>query len=213
MVRSTRRSRRWPEHWIGATLASARICASLGCFLLGALCVQAAAQEIIRFPAKGQVPPGYPAQYGAIVAAAEQEGQLVIHSTTDSRIAAPLIDDFQTLYPRIEVRYQDMNSNDLHNVYLGTCSPVPRRRMSSGAPRWICSCSWRAPDRRRSTTRPRSLASRRGPCGRTWRSAQRSSRSPSSTTSDLSLRTRFRSRIAIWHACSPTSATDSPARS
>ena len=125
MVRSTRRSRRWPEHWIGAALARACICASLGCFLLGALCVQAAAQEIIRFPAKGQVPPGYPAQYGAIVAAAEQEGQLVIHSTTDIRVAAPLIDDFQTLYPRIEVRYQDMNSNDLHNVYLSDLLASP----------------------------------------------------------------------------------------
>ena len=77
------------------------------------------AQDVIRFPAKGQVPPGYPAQYAAIIAAAEQEGQLVIHSTTDIAIAAPLIDDFQALYPRIDVRYQDMNSNDLYNALPG----------------------------------------------------------------------------------------------
>ena len=85
---------------------------------LGALCLAAAAQDITRFPAKGRVPPGYPAQYAALIAAAEQEGELVIHSTTDIAVAAPLVDDFQALYPRIAVRYNDMNSNDLYNGYL-----------------------------------------------------------------------------------------------
>jgi iron(III) transport system substrate-binding protein len=102
-----------------------RLCVSLLCFVLGTLCVQATAQQVIRFPAKGQVPAGYPAQYAAIIAAAEQEGQLVIHSTTDIRIAAPLIDDFQALYPRIDVQYQDMNSNDLYNGYLGDVFASP----------------------------------------------------------------------------------------
>ena len=125
MVRSTWRRWRRPARWVGATLARCCIRASLVCVLLGVLCLQATAQEVIRFPAKGEVPPGYPAQYGAIIAAAEREGQLLIHSTTDSRIAAPLIDDFQTLYPRIEVRYQDMNTNDLHNVYLGDLLASP----------------------------------------------------------------------------------------
>jgi iron(III) transport system substrate-binding protein len=95
------------------------------CALTGTLCLQAAAQEIIRFPAKGQVPQGYPAQYAAVIAAAEQEGQLVIHSTTDLRVAAPLIDDFQALYPRIEIQYQDMNSNDLYNGYLTDLQASP----------------------------------------------------------------------------------------
>jgi iron(III) transport system substrate-binding protein len=102
-----------------------RHCVSLLCFVLGTLCVQATAQEVIRFPAKGQVPAGYPARYAAIIAAAEQEGQLVIHSTTDIDIAAPLIDDFQALYPRIDVQYQDMNSNDLYNGYLGDLFASP----------------------------------------------------------------------------------------
>jgi iron(III) transport system substrate-binding protein len=109
----------------GALVARCRLCVALACVVFGALSVQATAQEIIRFPAKGQVPPGYPAHYAAIIAAAEQEGQLVIHSTTDLAIAAPLIDDFQALYPRIEVRYQDMNSNDLYNVYLGDLLTSP----------------------------------------------------------------------------------------
>jgi iron(III) transport system substrate-binding protein len=109
----------------GAPVARYRFCVALVCFVLGTLSLQATAEEIIRFPAKGQVPPGYPAQYAAIIAAAEQEGQLVIHSTTDIGVAAPLIDDFQALYPRIEVRYQDMNSNDLYNVYLGDLLASP----------------------------------------------------------------------------------------
>lgn len=97
----------------------------LACILVGPLCLPAAAQEIVRFPAKGQVPPGYPAQYASTIAAAEQEGQLVIHSTTDLRVAAPLIDDFQSLYPRIEIQYQDMNSNDLYNGYLTDVQASP----------------------------------------------------------------------------------------
>jgi iron(III) transport system substrate-binding protein len=82
-------------------------------------------QEILRFPAKGRVPAGYPASYAATIAAAEQEGRLTIHSTTDIEIAAPLIDDFQALYPLIEVRYLDLNSNDLHNGYLGELLTSP----------------------------------------------------------------------------------------
>jgi iron(III) transport system substrate-binding protein len=102
-----------------------RFRSSLACLALAALCLQAAAQDLTRFPAKGRVPQGYPAQYAAIIAAAEQEGELVIHSTTDTAIAAPLIEDFQALYPRIEVRYQDMNSNDLHNGYLADLMASP----------------------------------------------------------------------------------------
>lgn len=107
------------------TLPRFHLCVSLLCFVLGTLCVQAPAQEVIRFPAKGQVPPDYPAQYAAIIAAAEEEGKLVIHSTTDISVAAPLIDDFQALYPRIDVQYQDMNSNDLYNGYLSDLLASP----------------------------------------------------------------------------------------
>ena len=87
--------------------------------------LEAVAQEVIRFPARGQVPAGYPADYAATIAAAEQEGKVIIHSTTDLAVAAPLIDDFQTLYPKIEVQYQDMNSTDLDNVYLSDLLTSP----------------------------------------------------------------------------------------
>ena len=125
MMRSIRQL--WPRAGdrLGVMPARRRLCVILACFALGTLCVQAMAQEVIRFPAKGQVPPGYPAQYAAIIAAAEQEGQLVIHSTTDIEVATLLIDDFQALYPRIEVHYQDMNSNDLYNGYLGDLLASP----------------------------------------------------------------------------------------
>lgn len=93
---------------------------ALACAALGA-----GAEEIFRFPAKGRVPAGYPAAYAATIAAAEQEGLLIIHATTDRAVAAPLIDDFQTLYPRIEVVYQDMNSTDLDNTYLSDMLTSP----------------------------------------------------------------------------------------
>ena len=126
----------------GAMPARCRLCVALAGFVLGALALQATAQEIIRFPAKGQVPPGYPAQYAAIIAAAEQEGQLVIHSTTDIRIAAPLIDDFQALYPRIEVALSGHEQQRSLQRLPGRLARQSRRRpMSSGAPRWTCSFS------------------------------------------------------------------------
>ena len=107
MTRSARQLRPWPERGLGPTLRRGGLCLSLAGLVLAALC------------------PQDPAQYAAIIAAAEQEGQLVIHSTTDIAIAAPLIDDFQALYPRIEVQYQDMNSNDLYNGYLGDLLASP----------------------------------------------------------------------------------------
>lgn len=41
--------------------------------------------------------------------AAEDEGRLLIHSTTDERVAAPLVADFRQLYPRIAVTYEDLS--------------------------------------------------------------------------------------------------------
>jgi iron(III) transport system substrate-binding protein len=105
--------------------ALARLCLLLVLCVCGTLCAPAVAQEVIRFPAKGRVPAGYPPQYAALIAAAEQEGRLVIHSTTDLAIAAPLVEDFQALYPRIEVNYYDMNTSDLHAGYLDDALTSP----------------------------------------------------------------------------------------
>lgn len=99
--------------------------AAFACVVIATAPLIAAAQEVIRFPAKGQVPPGYHADYAALIASAEQEGMLVIHSTTDLSVASPLIEDFQALYPRIEVLYQDMNSTDLDTGYLSDLLTTP----------------------------------------------------------------------------------------
>jgi iron(III) transport system substrate-binding protein len=92
---------------------------------LSAINLDVAAQDVSRFPTRGQVPASYPAQYAATIAAAEKEGKLVIYSTTDVGVASELIDDFQSLYPRIEVQYRDMNSNDLYNAYLDEVATSP----------------------------------------------------------------------------------------
>jgi iron(III) transport system substrate-binding protein len=123
----THRTLRRRSPHLGPASASRRraIQAALACLTFVALHVDAPAQEVVRFPAKGQVPPGYRADYAATIAAAEQEGALVIHSTTDLNIARALIDDFQELYPRIEVLYQDMNSTDLDSGYLSDLLTSP----------------------------------------------------------------------------------------
>jgi iron(III) transport system substrate-binding protein len=98
---------------------------SLTCVLLSCVSFGATAQELMRFPAKSQVPSGYPAGYAATITAAEREGKLVIYSTTDIDIASELIDDFQSLYPKIEVEYQDLNSGDLYNRFLSDVLSSP----------------------------------------------------------------------------------------
>jgi iron(III) transport system substrate-binding protein len=59
------------------------------------------------------VPPGYPADYQTIISAAEQEGSIVVYSTTDSASADALLKDFRTLYPRVQVRHHDLNSTEV----------------------------------------------------------------------------------------------------
>jgi iron(III) transport system substrate-binding protein len=84
---------------------------------LSCLCL-AAEPELMPYRARGQVPAGYQSEYAATIRAAENEGNLVIYSTTDARIAQHLIDDFRALYPRVEVEYHDLNSTELHHRFV-----------------------------------------------------------------------------------------------
>jgi iron(III) transport system substrate-binding protein len=68
--------------------------------------------------AAGQVPAGYPANYGETVAAAKKEAKLVLYSTTDTAAATPLIKDFEALYPGLKVEYNDMNSTEVYNRFI-----------------------------------------------------------------------------------------------
>jgi iron(III) transport system substrate-binding protein len=68
--------------------------------------------------AHAQVPPGYPADYGKIIEAANKEGRLVLYTNTDSFAAGMLLKDFAELYPRIRVDYTDLNSGELRDRFL-----------------------------------------------------------------------------------------------
>ena len=74
--------------------------------------------ELLDYAVRGTAPPGYPAAYAATVRAAEDEGQLTVHSTTDERVAAPLVADFRRLYPRITVTYEDLGSTELYHRFI-----------------------------------------------------------------------------------------------
>ncbi len=64
-----------------------------------------------------QVPAGYPGKYIETITAAKKEGRLVIYSTTDLVAANPLLKDFKTLYPEIEIEYNDMNSTEVYHRF------------------------------------------------------------------------------------------------
>lgn len=74
--------------------------------------------ELLDFAPRGRPPAGYAPAYAAIVRAAEDEGRLVIYSTTDLAVVQPLIDDFRSLYPRIAVEYEDLTSTELHHRFV-----------------------------------------------------------------------------------------------
>jgi iron(III) transport system substrate-binding protein len=64
-------------------------------------------------------PAGYPANYQQLIDAAKKEGKVVIYATTDTKSADPIIKDFEALYPGIKVEYNDLNSTELYNRFIG----------------------------------------------------------------------------------------------
>ncbi|MET0218521.1 MAG: ABC transporter substrate-binding protein [Burkholderiales bacterium] len=98
------------------------MCVVLWCLSL----VATAAEDSPRLPFKGKVPSGYPPEYAATIKAAEDEGDLVIYSTTDKSAAKDLIEDFQKLYPKIDVDFEDLNSTELHHRFLTETLMGPR---------------------------------------------------------------------------------------
>jgi len=66
----------------------------------------------------GQVPAGYPADYKAILDGAKKEGKVVVYSTTDAKLVAPLIKDFEAAFPGIKVEYTDLNSTEVYNRFI-----------------------------------------------------------------------------------------------
>ncbi len=79
------------------------------CFPLG-LCAWA-----LLSAAHAQVPAGYPSSYEAIITAARLEGKVRVYSATDTAVAAPLVKDFEALYPGVRVEYSKMNTAELYD--------------------------------------------------------------------------------------------------
>lgn len=68
--------------------------------------------------AVAQIPAEYPSNYRQIIARANVEGKLRVYSTTDVPAAAPLLKEFEALFPQIKVEYTKLNSPELHNRFL-----------------------------------------------------------------------------------------------
>ena len=56
--------------------------------------------------------------YAADQAAAQKEGRLVVYSSTDSSSAEPLLQDFKSQYPGIQVEYNDLNTTEIYNRFV-----------------------------------------------------------------------------------------------
>lgn len=76
------------------------------------------ASELLDYAPRAKAPPGYAPEYAGIVRAAEDEGRLVIYATTDANLVNPLLADFQSMYPRVRVEYEDLTSTELYHRYL-----------------------------------------------------------------------------------------------
>jgi len=74
--------------------------------------------ELLPRQMRAPVPPGYDPAYETTIRAGEDEGRLVIYSTTDANVASFLVDDFRAMYPRIDVQYEDLNSTVLHHRFI-----------------------------------------------------------------------------------------------
>ena len=62
--------------------------------------------------------PAYGAQSGDLKGAAQKEGKLIIYSSTDSASVEPLLQDFKSVYPFLQVEYNDLNTTELYNRFL-----------------------------------------------------------------------------------------------
>jgi iron(III) transport system substrate-binding protein len=61
------------------------------------------------------VPPGYPANYGAMIEGARREGRVSIYTSTDSAQAQGLLAAFRAAYPGITVDWNDLGTNGAFN--------------------------------------------------------------------------------------------------
>ncbi len=65
-----------------------------------------------------QTSPGLAAESQGAIAAAQKEGKLIIYSSTDSASVEPLLQDFKSLYPFLQVEYNDLNTTEMYNRFI-----------------------------------------------------------------------------------------------
>lgn len=65
-------------------------------------------------PAMAQRPAGYPRSYDDLIAAAQAEGGVRVYGNADATAMAELIDAFRRTYPRVPVRYDDLESREIY---------------------------------------------------------------------------------------------------
>ena len=58
------------------------------------------------------------AEKNEAVSAAQKEGKLIIYSSTDSASVEPLLQDFKSLYPFLQVEYNDLNTTEIYNRFV-----------------------------------------------------------------------------------------------
>ncbi len=85
------------------------------------------------------IPEGYPDDYAEIVAAAEQEGQLIIYGTMAAAVWQPILEEFGRRYPAIRVETLDLG-DELFERYLAEASAGARTAdliTSAAAASWL----------------------------------------------------------------------------
>lgn len=78
-----------------------------------------------------RVPDGYPGDYADVIARAQREGGVTVYASTDLEVVQPLIQGFEARYPGVRVRYQDLNTLELHERFLAESAgmgPAPPSR-------------------------------------------------------------------------------------
>jgi iron(III) transport system substrate-binding protein len=61
---------------------------------------------------------GLAAESADLMAGAKREGKVVIYSSTDSASVEPLLQDFKSVYPFLQVEYNDLNTTEIYNRFV-----------------------------------------------------------------------------------------------
>jgi iron(III) transport system substrate-binding protein len=113
-VRRWRMVRSWCDHRKMARLR--RGSAVIVLFVFAAIALASLLDPEVAVAARGAV--GAPRTSNAIVAAARNEGKVVVWASAYEPVARPLLEDFRALYPEIDLEYRVMSTGEIFNRFL-----------------------------------------------------------------------------------------------